>query len=340
MNALTARLPRVLLLVFVIAFGLCRAMFVYADDTTELLPHDPAAWLNSPPLTADALKGKGVVLWFYEETCPTCRGKWPAMYELARQYTGQPVVFIAVNSGNSPAEVERYAREVKLIWPIIVDPSRQFEKSWLNQPISLQNIHQLEIILPSGRKGDGRWNDLDGSVKAALKGSSWKIDPKTIPPIFMPTWQAVELGNYPAAASLLKKGLVTKNAEVKAAAERVNDFVQSEIRSTAEQAAKSRHEGDAWRAYQRYRSMTSTFAGYDLPAEVTIAQKELANDPKVKRELEAAKLLDGIQKSALTARTEPARKRISTRLEQLTSQFADTEAAQQARQLITGNAQP
>src|SRR6476659_9629757 len=208
-------------LLLVCAISFCHPTPVSAADTAELLPSGPAAWLNSAPLTTDALKGKGVVLWFFEEQCPKCRGKWPSMYELAKQYTGQPVVFIAVNSGTSPAEVEQYAREVRLTWPIIVDPSRQFEKIWLDQPISLQNIHQLELILPSGRKGDGRWNDLDGSVKAALKGASWKIDPKTIPPIFMPTWQAVELGNYSAAANLLKKGLVTKNAEVKAAAERV-----------------------------------------------------------------------------------------------------------------------
>jgi len=85
-----------------------------AADTTELLPRDPTAWLNSPPLSVDALKGKGVVLWFFEEQCPRCRAKWPGMYELAKRFEGQPVVFIAVNSGTSPIEVAQYAREVRL----------------------------------------------------------------------------------------------------------------------------------------------------------------------------------------------------------------------------------
>src|SRR5215475_14011153 len=76
-----------------------------AAEAAELLPSEAAVWLNSPPLTVDALKGKGVFLWFFEETCPTCRGKWPGLYELARRFEGQPVVFIAVNSGNSPVEV-------------------------------------------------------------------------------------------------------------------------------------------------------------------------------------------------------------------------------------------
>jgi len=305
-----------------------------AADTTELLPRDPTAWLNSPPLSVDALKGKGVVLWFFEEQCPRCRAKWPGMYDLAKRFEGQPVVFIAVNSGTSPIEVAQYAREVKLTWPIIVDPSRQYEKLWWDQEISLQNIHQVGLILPTGGQQPGRWDDLEGSVKTALEGASWKIDPKTIPAVFLPTWQSIELGNYAAAASLVKKGLVTKNPEVKAAATKVNAFVQSEIQSATERAAKARSDGDAWRAYQLYNGITNSFVGYDLPAEISAALKDLQSDSKVKREVAAAKALEGIQKSLLAARSDTARKRIASRLEQFISQYADSEAAVSARQLI------
>src|SRR5436190_17656623 len=310
-----------------------------AESSPELLPSDPTMWLNSPPLTAEALKGKGVVLWFYEETCPSCRGKWPRIYELANKYQGQPVVFIAVNSGVSPAEVQQYARDVKLSWPIIVDPTRQFEKQWLDQEISLQNIHQCELILPSGRKGNGRWNDLEASVKEALEGASWKIDPKTIPQALMPTWQAVELGNYAAAATLLKKGLVTKNAEVKEAANRVHAFVQEQLKSATQAAANAKKDGDAWRAYQLYSGITSTFAGYDLLPEIAATQKELASDAKVKQQLDAAKALDGIRKALPTARTEAARKRIVTRLQQLVTQCPDSDAATEAGRLLNDSAQ-
>ena len=70
------------------------------ESSEQLLPANPAMWLNSPPLTAETLKGKGVVLWFYEEQCPSCRKKWPDMYAVAKKFEGEPVVFIAVNSGN------------------------------------------------------------------------------------------------------------------------------------------------------------------------------------------------------------------------------------------------
>ncbi len=31
-------------------------------------PSDPAAWLNAPPISAEMLKGKAALLYFYEET--------------------------------------------------------------------------------------------------------------------------------------------------------------------------------------------------------------------------------------------------------------------------------
>jgi thiol-disulfide isomerase/thioredoxin len=305
------------------------------QESAELLPSDPAAWVNSPPLSAESLKGKAVVLWFYEEQCPKCRGKWPGMYELAKKYADRPVLFVAVNSGTPRPAVEQYAKGVDLKWPIIVDSSRQFEKRWMDNEISLQNIHQVGLILPSGRKELGRWDDLEASVQKALEGAAWKVDPATIPQALMPTWRLVELGKYSAAAPLLKKGLVTSNAEVKEAAARIHAIVQEELKTAAEEAATTRQAGDPWRAYRQYETIATTFAGYDLPPDVATAQKELTNDPKVKQQLEAAKVLEVIQKSFPTARTPAARKRVITRLEQFVKQFADTEAAEQAQQILS-----
>lgn len=317
---------------WLILAAICLAQGVEAAE--ELLPTNPSMWLNSPPLSVESLKGKGVVLWFYEENCPSCRGKWPGMYELANKYKGQPVVFIAVNSGNPPAAVAQYAKEVKLNWPIIVDPTRQFEQQWLQNEISLQNIHQCMLIRPDGEKGVGSWSNLDNSVQQVLKDASWNIDPSTIPAAFLPTWQQVELGNYAAAANLIKKGLATKNTEVKEAAARVNDYVQQQLSAAVAAAANSRASGNEWIAYQHYRGLTAKFAGYDLPAEVSLASKELAESAVVKKELEAAKALDAIKKSITTARSDLARKRIITRLEQLVEQFAQTEAAGEAQKFL------
>jgi len=296
----------------------------------QLLPANPAMWLNSPPLTAETLKGKGVVLWFYEEQCPNCRKKWPDMLAVAKKYEGEPVVFIAVNSGNPPDEVEQYARGVNLPWPVIVDPTRDFEKQWLDNEISLENIHQLRLILPSGQKAVANSNDFEGAVHKAAEGAAWNIDPKTIPVAFQPTWRLVEMGKYAAASAMVKKGLATKNEEVKEAATRVNDFVQKELKSATEQARELREQGDAWKAYRAYNELVVNYAGYDVPPEVAAATKELAADPKVKAQLSAAKTLESIKKS-FPPKTDAGTKRIIRGLQQLVKEFPETDAAAEAK---------
>jgi hypothetical protein len=39
-----------------------------AQDAGFSLPSNPAQWLNSPPISLEAMKGKGAVLYFFEET--------------------------------------------------------------------------------------------------------------------------------------------------------------------------------------------------------------------------------------------------------------------------------
>ena len=33
-----------------------------------VLPVAPSAWINSPPLSEESLRGKAAILWFYEES--------------------------------------------------------------------------------------------------------------------------------------------------------------------------------------------------------------------------------------------------------------------------------
>src|SRR5439155_15687378 len=101
----------------------CCAVNTPAQETSGKfqLPADPTQWVNSGPVSLDLLKGKAAVLWFYEESCPTCREKWPPLLAMAKKYEGQPVMFIGVNSGNPRPVVEQYARGVGCNWPIIVD---------------------------------------------------------------------------------------------------------------------------------------------------------------------------------------------------------------------------
>ena len=98
--------------------------------------------------------------------------RWKELLPMAQKYEGKPVVFIAINSGTSRGDVEQYARDVGVNWPIIVDSDRSFEKQSDIGTISLQNIFQPRIIKSDGRWAKADWENLEPGVDEALKGGN------------------------------------------------------------------------------------------------------------------------------------------------------------------------
>src|SRR5262245_42262676 len=205
-----------------------------------VLPSAAEAWLNSTPLTKESLQGKCVAFWFYEEQCPKCRAKWPEMLQLAKSFEGKPVLFVAVNSGNAAAAVGQYMKAVGVTWPTIVDSNRQFEAQWRSlwggSEISLSNVHQIAFLTRDGRALEGQREDIPGSVKRALEG---RAVPKAVPGPFVATWQQIHAGNYVEALPALKKGLGSRDTELKAVAQYAQDIVEARIRDAAKDAEKA-----------------------------------------------------------------------------------------------------
>jgi thiol-disulfide isomerase/thioredoxin len=302
-------------------------------DAAPEFPAAPGQWLNGPPLTTTALEGKAAFLWFFEETCPKCRGKWPSLLATARKYQGKPIVFVAVNSGNPPEEVAQYAREVGLDWPILVDPTRDFEKKSGVGEISLENIYQVRLLTADGRMVPGDWSDIEGSISRALAGASWRVDPATVPASLRRAWHAVETGDFAAAAPAIKRALKSRTASLKKAAQSLDEAVRKELDAQLAEARTARGRGDAWAAYKALAAIPRRFRGYEVPKEVEEVRSELASDPAVKAELAGQKELGAIRK-LLAAPTDASRRRGLSQLRVLARQAPETDAAREARALL------
>ncbi|SFJ37042.1 TlpA family protein disulfide reductase [Planctomicrobium piriforme] len=315
---------QILSLAFVMALGLTAR----ADDGFSL-PADPAQWINSGPISMESLKGKSAFLWFYEEGCPNCRRKWPDLVQLSQQYQGQPIVFIAVNSGNPRQAVEQYIRGVDVPWPVIVDPLREFEKACGVNEISLENIHQVMVIDPNGRLASGDWSDLPATVDSALNGAKWNLDPKEIAQPLLPAWQSIEFGDYASAATALKKALKSSKPDVKASATKLSDYVNADMQKRLEPAAGV---DDAWLKYKTYKEVNERFAGYELPEEVTSGLKRLAVDPAVKGQIAAYRQFIQI-KNSLQSNNPTIRNGALARLKTFAEANAETDAGKEAEAL-------
>lgn len=318
-----------------LAIGLASA--VAGQDTTGgkfQLPSDPAQWVNSAPISLEALEGKAAVLWFFEESCPSCREKWPPLMSLATSYAGKPIMFIGVNSGNSRADVEHYARGVGCNWPIIVDASREFEKQCDVGEISLKNIYQVGFIDSRGRFRRGSWQDLKGTFETALEGAKWKVDPAGVPAALRSAWTAVEFGNPGPAGATIRKSMASSNRELKEAATKLNEVVQADIQARISEAKAAASSGEKWKAYKGYDLVVTHYGSYDLPADVRSAVKELATDEGVKKQLTAQKSLDTVMR-LMQSNSATTRKSGLARLKKLAQDSAGTDAAVEAERLLS-----
>ena len=327
----------------VISLGLCAVLllaFARFSEAAPKLPEDPKQWVNSRPLSLDALKGKAVVFYFFEEQCPRCIEKWPPMLAASQEFQGQPVVFIGVNSGSSRRTIESYARKANIPWPIIVDEDRSLEKQFnLPKEISLQNIYQMRVVSSEGVVRPGNPNAFETTVKDSLIGATWKIDPATIPEELLAAWKEVELGDYQRAFPLLKRQLGSRNDEIRTTAEQLQSLVLGDLTKQTKLAKESEEQSKIWEAYKQYATIAARYRSYEGVDEATDKAKELAKHDTVKAEQSALKKL-AVAKSTGSRGDQRSVQRAIGMLKSLVEDSPESEAAIEAQEILDRVANP
>lgn len=300
---------------------------------TLSLPSDPRAWIGSDPVSVEAMRGKSIVLYFFEEDCPRCREKWPAILAAAEQFQSQPVMLIGVNSGSQPNEVARYVQQLQITIPVIIDLDRSLETAAGVGEISLENIIQGLTIDPRGEIQRVFPTDMVQTLQEAAEGASWNIDPSGMPAKVIPIWREIEFGSFAPSAKLLNRLGNDRDANVKAAAERLMTYVEAQLSEAVGNADASSESNEKWQAYQQYLSVSKEFAGYDVPEKVTEKIEQLRDDDQIKREIDAAKQYEIVDRSMRSGRAKP--KRIEAMLQKIIEKHPNTSAAELAQQQMS-----
>jgi thiol-disulfide isomerase/thioredoxin len=332
--------PFVLAGLFVLSAAPARAQAPAKDKLPALAGFEfPSQWVGGEPMTVASLRGKGVFLYFYEETCGKCKAKWPSLMEIAAKHAEEPIVFLAVNSGTSPQEVGAYTRAVELDWPVLVDTDRSFERLCDVGEISLQNVMQVVTIKADGQMTRGRWDDIEGSIQLALKGAKWNVDPAEIPDDLKPVWRDLEFAKFADAAQPLAKALKSSKPATKAAAEKLVAPVNERITAALDAAAKAVSEDRKSDAYEAYGEIAEQFAGYPAADPATARGKELAKDPDLKKEMVALKQLEK-QKGLLDSPKQAVRDRARVAIQKMIDAHPNGAMAARGRKLLGPDAAP
>jgi thiol-disulfide isomerase/thioredoxin len=106
---------------------------------SELASLDRAdEWLNSPPLTAQALRGKVVLVDFWTYTCINWRRTLPYLRAWHEKYRAQGLVVIGVHSPEfsfekNPNNVRWSVKDMRIDYPVAVDSEHAIWRGFRNQ---------------------------------------------------------------------------------------------------------------------------------------------------------------------------------------------------------------
>src|SRR3954454_16119218 len=94
-------------------------------------------WLNSPPLTPAALRGKVVLVDFWTYTCINWLRTLPYVRAWADKYRDQGLVVVGIHSPEFQFErnidnVTRSAREMRVTWPVALDNNYSVWRAFAN----------------------------------------------------------------------------------------------------------------------------------------------------------------------------------------------------------------
>jgi hypothetical protein len=192
---------------------------------------------------------------------------------------------------------------------------------------------QAGYLTPDGELRHGDWSKIDETIRRALEGARWNVDPANIPAELQPTWRNIEFGNYVDARPALTKALASRKSDVKAAAQRLADFVESKSDRQLSLASSSESQGHKLQAYERYGAIAERFAGYAAAEKATSARHELAKDPGLKKEIVSLKQFE--KQRELANSPKPAvREKARAAIQKLIDADPTSEAARLGRELL------
>jgi peroxiredoxin len=105
------------------------------------------------------MRGKPVIVNFWATWCPPCRAEMPALQRAWEQLEEQGVMLVAVNVGETKEEIDAFAAQVEVDFPLPMDTEMTVSQSW-----PMRGLPTTFVVDPEGRlvyraQGEREWDD-------------------------------------------------------------------------------------------------------------------------------------------------------------------------------------
>jgi peroxiredoxin len=101
---------------------LLRPLDLVGYATRTVPPHFSGSTIDTGRVSMRDLRGKVVLINFWATWCAECRPEMPVLERLHREFAPQGFTVIGVNAREESETVRRYARELGLTFPLLLDP--------------------------------------------------------------------------------------------------------------------------------------------------------------------------------------------------------------------------
>jgi thiol-disulfide isomerase/thioredoxin len=153
-------------------------------------------WLNSPPLTLEKLRGKVVLIDFWEYTCINCIRTFPYLRRWNALYAPLGLVVIGVHTpefafGRDPARVAQAAKRFGFTFPIAVDSDYAVWNAFDNEAWPAKYLIDKDGRIAYVHIGEGDYAEFERHIQELLKEANPKLsfaDPKFTPEGANPRW--------------------------------------------------------------------------------------------------------------------------------------------------------
>jgi len=140
------------------------------------------AWLNSPPLTREALRGKVVVVDFWTYSCINCLRSLPYIEAWAQKYKDHGLVVLGVHSPEfafekDTANVKSALAQLGVTYPVAVDSNLAIWQAFKNEYWPAHYFIDAQGRIRAHHFGEGDYDKSERVIQTLLKEAGYQNVP-------------------------------------------------------------------------------------------------------------------------------------------------------------------
>jgi thiol-disulfide isomerase/thioredoxin len=130
-------------------------------------------WINSEPLTPDALQGRVVLTQFWTFTCINWLRTLPYVRAWSEAYAGDGLVVVGVHTPefefeHDPARVRRAVDEMRIAYPVALDPDYAVWSAFANRYWPALYLADRDGVMRYEHFGEGRYEETERAIQQLL----------------------------------------------------------------------------------------------------------------------------------------------------------------------------